>query len=116
MRKLLFLTILLGSFAGIFAEDHDDQANNWGDKGSVRHVLLISIDGMHAIDFKNCSQGIAGANDGKPYCPNLAGSGHERRELCRGQHLEAIGLVSGTDEHRQRCDAAPDGRLLRRGV
>ncbi len=72
MRKLLFLTILLGSFAGIFAEDHDDQANNWGDKGSVRRVLLISIDGMHAIDFKNCSQGISGANGGKPYCPNLA--------------------------------------------
>jgi hypothetical protein len=38
---------------------------------SIKHVLLISIDGMHAVDFKNCAQGIAGANDGKPYCPNL---------------------------------------------
>jgi hypothetical protein len=43
----------------------------WGDS-SVKHVLLISIDGMHAVDFKNCAEGIAGANDGKPYCPNLA--------------------------------------------
>ncbi len=38
----------------------------------IRHVLLISIDGMHAIDYRNCAHGIAGVNDGKPYCPNLA--------------------------------------------
>jgi hypothetical protein len=42
------------------------------DDSAVKHVLLVSIDGMHALDFKNCSQGIAGVNDGKPYCPNLA--------------------------------------------
>src|ERR1700730_2566386 len=36
------------------------------------HVLLISIDGMHALDFINCAQGISGVNGGKPYCPNLA--------------------------------------------
>ena len=49
-------------------------AQNGGDLGdsSIKHVLLISIDGMHAVDFANCSQGIAGVNDGKPYCPNLA--------------------------------------------
>jgi len=40
--------------------------------GPVRHVLLISIDGMHALDFINCAHGIAGANGGAPYCPNLA--------------------------------------------
>jgi hypothetical protein len=38
----------------------------------IKHVLLISIDGMHAVDFLNCSQGIAGVNNGAPYCPNLA--------------------------------------------
>jgi hypothetical protein len=43
------------------------------DDGTVRHVLLISIDGMHALDFINCANGIAGANGGAPYCPNLAG-------------------------------------------
>lgn len=42
------------------------------DRGPIKHVLLISIDGMHAVDFANCSKGIAGVNDGKPYCPNLA--------------------------------------------
>jgi len=42
------------------------------DDSSIKHVLLISIDGMHALDFKNCSHGLAGVNDGKPFCPNLA--------------------------------------------
>lgn len=39
---------------------------------TVSHVLLISIDGMHAIDFNNCANGISGVNGGQPYCPNLA--------------------------------------------
>jgi predicted AlkP superfamily pyrophosphatase or phosphodiesterase len=39
------------------------------DSGKFKHVLLISIDGMHAVDFINCSKGI---NGGAPYCPNLA--------------------------------------------
>jgi hypothetical protein len=43
--------------------------------GKIRHVLLLSIDGMHAVDFYNCTHGIAGANGGDPYCPNLASLG-----------------------------------------
>ena len=45
-----------------------------GDFGGngVKRVLLISIDGMHAVDFINCAQGISGVNRGNPYCPNLA--------------------------------------------
>ncbi len=39
---------------------------------NIKHVLLLSIDGMHAVDFYNCANGIAGANDGNPYCPNMA--------------------------------------------
>src|SRR6516162_9565153 len=38
----------------------------------IKHVLLISIDGMHALDFINCAAGISGVNGGKTYCPNLA--------------------------------------------
>jgi len=34
--------------------------------------LLISIDGLHSVDFLNCSRGIPGVNNGHPYCPNLA--------------------------------------------
>ncbi len=40
--------------------------------GKIKHVLLLSIDGMHAVDFYNCTHGIEGANGGTPYCPNLA--------------------------------------------
>ncbi len=38
----------------------------------MRHVLLLSIDGMHALDLHNCAHGMAGVNNGAPYCPNLA--------------------------------------------
>ena len=43
--------------------------------GKIKHVLLLSIDGMHAVDFYNCAHGITGANSGEPYCPNLAALG-----------------------------------------
>src|SRR5271165_807520 len=41
----------------------------------IRHVLLISVDGMHAIDYANCAKGLPGVNGGAPYCPNLAALG-----------------------------------------
>ena len=47
------------------------QPDAFGDRG-IRHVLLISIDGMHALDYINCSKGISGVNEGQPYCPHLA--------------------------------------------
>jgi Type I phosphodiesterase / nucleotide pyrophosphatase len=40
--------------------------------GQVRHVLLLSIDGMHAVDLYNCVHGIDGVAAGAAYCPNLA--------------------------------------------
>ncbi len=40
--------------------------------GKIQHVLLISVDGVHALDFQNCSKGIPGVNGGAPYCPTLA--------------------------------------------
>ncbi len=51
------------------------KAQNWdndGKGGPIRHVLLISVDGMHAVDYLNCSNGISGFNNGAPYCPSLA--------------------------------------------
>jgi hypothetical protein len=35
----------------------------------IQRVLVISVDGMHSLDFLNCSKGV---NGGAPYCPNLA--------------------------------------------
>src|ERR1035438_8999549 len=40
--------------------------------GNISHVLLISIDGMHALDFTNCSAGVASINGGQSYCQHLA--------------------------------------------
>jgi Type I phosphodiesterase / nucleotide pyrophosphatase len=47
------------------------QNSSWG-QGPIKRVLLISIDGMHAVDFANCEKGIAAVNSGNPYCPALA--------------------------------------------
>jgi hypothetical protein len=58
------------------------------DGSNVKHVLLISIDGMHALDFANCRKGIAGINGGKPYCPNLAELG--RLDGPRDRRLAAV--------------------------
>jgi hypothetical protein len=40
--------------------------------GNIKHVLLVSIDGMHSVDLANCTQGLASINGGYSYCPNLA--------------------------------------------
>jgi hypothetical protein len=53
---------------GLGAKAHAGISNRNG----IRHVLLISVDGLHALDYLNCSNGIAGVNGGAPYCPNLA--------------------------------------------
>jgi len=39
--------------------------------GPIQHVLLISIDGMHALDFANCVKGVPDTGN-VAYCPNLA--------------------------------------------
>jgi hypothetical protein len=43
---------------------YSDQGEQGDDEGGISHVLLISIDGMHALDLENC----VNANT----CPNLA--------------------------------------------
>jgi hypothetical protein len=51
------------------------QDDDWGHSDHIKRVLLISVDGMHAVDYLNCSRGVAGVNNGAPYCPNLAALG-----------------------------------------
>jgi hypothetical protein len=47
---------LLAASAGsqVHADSQEDH-----NRGGVQRVLLISIDGMHALDFINCAQGSA---------------------------------------------------------
>jgi len=63
--------LLLASWTPRAAADTDKVGSK-----HVKHVLLLSIDGMHAVDFYNCTRGIAGANGGDPYCPNMAALSH----------------------------------------
>jgi hypothetical protein len=46
--------------------------NQFNASAAIKRVLLISIDGMHALDYRNCSTGIPQIKFGQPYCPNLA--------------------------------------------
>ncbi|MGA3195074.1 MAG: alkaline phosphatase family protein [Terriglobales bacterium] len=39
--------------------------------GKFQHVLLISIDGMHSLDFANCAKGVP-LYGNQTYCPHLA--------------------------------------------
>jgi predicted AlkP superfamily pyrophosphatase or phosphodiesterase len=72
MKKLLAVALSMGLCgAALLAHANDD----WGGHTNIKHVLLISIDGMHAVDYLNCSKGISGANGGAAYCPNLAALG-----------------------------------------
>jgi hypothetical protein len=67
----LVAAMILSTISTVYARPKD--SGEWENNGHrIRHVLLISIDGMHAIDFLNCSKGIKGVNGGAPYCPKLA--------------------------------------------
>jgi len=68
MMKRLLASAAIGALA-LAASAGAGRAD---DDHAIRHVLLISIDGMHSLDFINCASGVAGANGGNPYCPNLA--------------------------------------------
>ena len=72
MRKKFFAVALSMGLAGVTLPA-PAQANNDGEGHSnIKHVLLVSIDGMHALDYLNCARGVGGVNGGAPYCPNLA--------------------------------------------
>ena len=69
-KTVALLSLAAVCFVGsAFAQGDDD---DFGHHGEIKRVLLISIDGMHAVDFANCANGISTANNGEPYCPALA--------------------------------------------
>src|ERR1700751_1044765 len=75
MKKFttLFMLASLGATAA-HAQDRGDQGG-LNQRNQIRHVLLLSIDGMHAVDFANCANGISTVNNGQPYCPALPALG-----------------------------------------
>src|SRR5258708_6512002 len=58
--------LMVSSMPGAYAAPKEHEGHKFS------HVLLLSIDGMHALDFENCASGMATINGGLPYCPNLA--------------------------------------------
>ncbi len=73
-RSTLALSLAaLASLPSSSFAQHDDWDHN--NRSEIRHVLLISVDGMHAVDYFNCSRGMATVNNGAPFCPNLAALG-----------------------------------------
>ena len=71
MKELLAAALSLG-LAGITLPAPVQADDDWRERTKFKHVLLVSIDGMHAVDYLNCSKGVSGVNGGEPYCPNLA--------------------------------------------
>lgn len=68
----LMMAAVLSGATGAYAEPADSAATQNAD---IRHVLLISLDGMHALDYTNCATGIPAVNGGAPYCASLAALG-----------------------------------------
>ena len=56
--------LLLAASSALAADKNDHKSTS-----SIERVLLISVDGMHAVDFLNCANGITTVNNGQPYCP-----------------------------------------------
>jgi hypothetical protein len=63
-RRIFALALTAAAFAVSVASADEDGSHH---SSATRHVLLISVDGMHVLDFENCA-----ANG---TCPNLAALG-----------------------------------------
>lgn len=64
--------ITVAAVAAVFCAEAMAADPGRDNSGEIRHVVLLSIDGMHPVDFFNCVHGLSGINNGNPYCPNLA--------------------------------------------
>ena len=74
-KKIVSLSLAAACLVGTAIAHDNDNNDNDHHHGRIKHVLLISVDGMHAVDFANCANGISTVNNGAPYCPALAALG-----------------------------------------
>jgi hypothetical protein len=65
-RRFLPLGLLTLVLASLFSVTGAAQGNS-----KIQHALLISIDGMHSLDFANCAKGVP-LYGNQTYCPHLA--------------------------------------------
>ena len=73
MRNKLALSAALAALSLVPATS---QAQDASTPSPIKRVLLISVDGMHAVDYRNCTKGISGVNGGSTYCPNIQALGN----------------------------------------
>jgi hypothetical protein len=69
-RNLSVIAVTLGALLAPRMYARDDDSNG---SGGIRRVVLLSIDGMHALDYLNCVSGVG--NGGVTYCSHLAALG-----------------------------------------
>ncbi|HWY03404.1 MAG TPA: alkaline phosphatase family protein [Candidatus Acidoferrum sp.] len=70
MKKPIAFLFLAAVFSlGVAVAQNDDFHHH---DSHIKRVLLISVDGMHAVDLANCAHGISSVNSGAPFCPALA--------------------------------------------
>jgi Type I phosphodiesterase / nucleotide pyrophosphatase len=68
MKKFALLSLLIVCVMGsALAQNGQDNSRN-----QIQRVLLISVDGMHAVDLLNCANGVSGVNHGQSFCPAMA--------------------------------------------
>jgi hypothetical protein len=69
-RRFLCLGIVAMALTSMCSFPAAAQTSN-----KIQRVLLISVDGMHAVDYLNCANGISTVNGNQPYCPAMAALG-----------------------------------------
>ena len=79
MRKSLRAGVVIGAFLLVLASIQQGFAEPHGDR--IRHVLLISVDGMHSLDYANCANGISDQKRWGAVLPQSQGARRARREL-----------------------------------
>jgi predicted AlkP superfamily pyrophosphatase or phosphodiesterase len=72
MKTTKLTLAVIAAAVALGSSTHGMTNTSTGRTADIKHVLLLSIDGMHAVDFYNCAHGIAGVNGGYPYCPNMS--------------------------------------------
>ena len=93
MKNAIAVLTVLAACSTVSAVAQD---NDWG-KGSIKHVLLVSVDGMHAVDFENCAKGISHGKQWRALLPGSCCSGQDRRELCSRQHFKTFRFLPWPD-------------------
>jgi hypothetical protein len=71
MKKTIAFVFLAAVFSLGVAVAQNDDFHSDHDR-HIKRVLLISVDGMHAVDFANCAHGVSSVNNGAPFCPAIA--------------------------------------------